>query len=103
VSIVTFEEMIDNHPWISYYKYTWPINFGQIHLILDGLGMAREIRLRVYDKLCQACRKCLAAKVCTVKAIVQLDPDEAPYLDIQRCFDCRLCVAACPFGAISKE
>lgn len=65
--------------------------------------MAREIRLRINDEICHACRRCLAVKVCTVRAIVQIDPDEAPYLDIQRCFDCRLCIGACPFGAIEME
>ncbi|MEW6030297.1 MAG: 4Fe-4S binding protein [Chloroflexota bacterium] len=23
-----------------------------------------------------------------------------PYLDIERCYDCRLCIPACPFGAV---
>jgi Fe-S-cluster-containing hydrogenase component 2 len=62
--------------------------------------MAREIRIRINDDLCRTCGKCLAAKVCTVRAIVQLDPDEPPYIDLQRCYDCRLCLAACPFEAI---
>lgn len=92
---------VDNQTWISYYKNAWlKSNIDQFLLILVGLRMAREIRLRINDESCQACRRCLAVKVCTVRAIVQLDLDEPPYLDIQRCFDCRLCIAACPFGAI---
>jgi Fe-S-cluster-containing hydrogenase component 2 len=63
--------------------------------------MAREIYLQIDDARCMACRKCLAAKVCTVRAIVQIDPDEPPYLDLQRCYDCRLCLSNCPFEAIS--
>jgi Fe-S-cluster-containing hydrogenase component 2 len=60
-----------------------------------------DIRLRIDDQHCQACRKCLAGEVCKVKALVHLDPDEPPFIDISRCYDCRLCVSLCPFGAIS--
>jgi Fe-S-cluster-containing hydrogenase component 2 len=63
--------------------------------------MYREIRLQVDDERCQACRRCLAAKVCKIRAIVSLDPDEPPFIDVSRCYDCRLCIPACPFGAIS--
>lgn len=62
--------------------------------------MARDIRLTIDDQICRACKRCPAAKVCKVRAIVKLDPDESPYLDLQRCYDCRLCLPACPFGAI---
>jgi len=62
--------------------------------------MARHIRLQIDDSLCHACRRCLAARVCKVRAIVQLDPDDSPYLDLQRCYDCRLCMPACPFEAV---
>jgi Fe-S-cluster-containing hydrogenase component 2 len=65
--------------------------------------MARDIRLHIDDDLCRACRKCLAARVCTVRAIVYLDPGEPPYVDVHRCYDCRLCLAACPFTAISID
>ena len=30
-----------------------------------------------------------------------LDLDEAPFLDVHRCYDCRVCIPACPFGAIT--
>lgn len=60
----------------------------------------REIRLQIDEERCRACRRCLAAKACKVRAIVPLDPGEAPYLDITRCYDCRLCLPACPFQAI---
>ena len=65
--------------------------------------MWREIRLRIDDERCRACRHCLAAQVCKVRAIVRLDPDEPPFLDVSRCYDCRLCLSACPFGAISWQ
>jgi MinD superfamily P-loop ATPase len=60
----------------------------------------REIHLHIDDERCQACRRCVAAKACKVRAIVSLDPGEPPYLDARRCHDCRLCIPACPFAAI---
>jgi len=63
--------------------------------------VSREIRLRINDERCRVCPSCLAAEVCKVRAIVRLDWDEPPYLDVSRCYDCRLCIPACPFGAIS--
>lgn len=62
--------------------------------------MAREIRLYIADEQCQMCDPCEAAAVCTVRAIVRYEPDEPPYLDVQRCYDCRLCLSACPFNAV---
>ena len=62
--------------------------------------MAREIRIQLQTENCRTCRRCLAAAVCKVRAIVQIDDDEPPYIDIERCYDCRLCIPACPFGAL---
>jgi Fe-S-cluster-containing hydrogenase component 2 len=62
--------------------------------------MARVIRLHIDDNLCHACRRCLAARACKIRAITKLDPDESPYLDVQRCLDCRVCMPACPFNAV---
>lgn len=66
----------------------------------EDKGVPREIRLWIDDEHCQACRRCLAAEACKVRAIVRLDADEPPFLDVSRCYDCRLCIPACPFGAI---
>jgi MinD superfamily P-loop ATPase len=54
----------------------------------------------VVDDLCQACRKCLARKVCRTKAILQLDPGEPPFIDASLCYGCHTCIPACPHGAI---
>jgi Fe-S-cluster-containing hydrogenase component 2 len=63
--------------------------------------MVREIRLQINDERCRACRRCLAAEACKVRAIVRLDSDESPFLEVSRCYDCRLCILACPFKAIA--
>ena len=62
--------------------------------------MSREIRLQIDDELCRACSRCLAAKACKVRAIVRLDPGDSPFLDTSRCYECRLCILACPFDAV---
>lgn len=62
--------------------------------------MAREIRIQIRSENCQVCQRCLAAEICKVRAIMRIDFDESPYIDIERCYDCRLCISACPFDAI---
>ena len=62
--------------------------------------MTREIHIRIMAENCQTCGRCLAAESCKVRAILRFDPEEIPYLDVERCYDCRLCLKACPFGAI---
>jgi MinD superfamily P-loop ATPase len=57
----------------------------------------------VEDELCQVCRKCLARTVCKSKAIVQLDPDESPFIDASRCYGCHLCITTCPHEAIALD
>jgi len=63
--------------------------------------MAREIRIQINDAICHACTHCLAAEACKVRAIMRIDHDEPPFLAVERCHDCRLCVPVCPFGAIT--
>jgi len=62
--------------------------------------MPRLIRIRINLALCQACQQCSALKICKPHAIMQPDPGESPYLDIERCRDCGVCMEACPFRAI---
>ena len=64
------------------------------------LNMAREICIQVQSENCRACRRCLAAEACKVRAILRIDDDEPPYIDVERCYDCRLCIPACPFDAL---
>jgi MinD superfamily P-loop ATPase len=64
--------------------------------------MERPLSLQIDPDLCQACPRCKAAQVCRLKALVQMDPGEQPYLEADRCRDCRVCLAACPHGAVRK-
>jgi MinD superfamily P-loop ATPase len=67
-------------------------------------GTARgTITLHVDDSRCRACGKCLAKQICRGNALRVLDPGEAPFLDMSRCWGCMVCLAACPFGAIVRS
>ena len=57
----------------------------------------------VVDERCESCRRCLARKVCRTKAILQIDPDEPPFIDASLCYACHACIPACPNGAIILE
>lgn len=55
---------------------------------------------QVRNDLCWACAKCTARRDCRSKALVQIDPGEAPIVDPSRCFGCHTCLSACPAEAI---
>ena len=56
----------------------------------------------VVDERCLSCPHCSARRVCRSKAILQLDPDEPPFIDGNLCFGCHACIPACPHDAISR-
>ncbi len=58
---------------------------------------------RVVEDKCQACRKCAARQDCRTKALLQIDPGEAPFVEPALCYGCHKCVRACPFEAIVVE
>ena len=66
-----------------------------------GSLMSRQFSIINDPERCQACPDCLAAHSCKVRAIRRIDSDEAPFLEAGRCCGCRVCIPACPHGAIS--
>lgn len=58
------------------------------------------VRLVVENGRCYNCRRCLAQTVCRPRAIVRIDRDEPPFVDVHRCLGCQKCVPECPFAAI---
>lgn len=65
------------------------------------LGMpVGKASLYIDDDRCHTCRRCLAQQVCKVRAIVRIDRDEPPFVDVHRCHGCLICVVECPFEAI---
>jgi MinD superfamily P-loop ATPase len=49
---------------------------------------------------CLRCKKCLAAKVCPVKAIFRIDEEESAVVEVRLCHGCGDCVIVCKAGAI---
>lgn len=53
---------------------------------------------------CQvSCSPCLAAKSCSKRAIVRLEPGEPAFIDQSLCHGCGDCLARCPFTAIELK
>ncbi len=55
----------------------------------------------VDSETCRACSRCLARTACKLKALVQFDANELPYVNRDLCRGCLDCVEKCPFGAIT--
>ena len=51
-------------------------------------------------EVCQACRRCEAARNCRFKALRRLDRDEPPYVAVELCQGCGDCARFCPHGAV---
>lgn len=52
---------------------------------------------------CHTCRQCVARKTCRLKALVQFEQGEMPYIDQSLCRGCLACMDVCPFEAIVVE
>ena len=64
------------------------------------MNNGNNIMLFIDYDLCLNCQRCLAEKVCTVKAIVRIDRDEPPFIDVHRCHGCLVCVGECAAHAV---
>ncbi|TKJ31781.1 MAG: hypothetical protein CEE40_00180 [Chloroflexi bacterium B3_Chlor] len=65
--------------------------------------MHDQLAISIDEELYQVCDKCVARKLCRGRPLVQVDPGEVKLKDPSRGFDCRRCIRACPFGAISAR
>jgi len=63
-------------------------------------SIASPISIYVDGNRCRVCGRCPAQRVCKVKAVIRIDRDESPFVDVHRCYGCMLCVLECPFDAI---
>lgn len=50
---------------------------------------------------CTTCQECSAAKVCPLNAIVRIDPEYPPIVEIDICNGCGDCIKMCPANAIT--
>ena len=53
--------------------------------------------------VCQQCLEPACATVCPVNAISKEQGTDLVVLDHDRCIGCKMCVMACPFGAMSVD
>lgn len=60
-------------------------------------------RLSINDAYCGQCNSCLAKQICRGSAILIVDPEDMPFIDLSRCWECLKCIAACSCSAIDKE
>lgn len=56
---------------------------------------------RVVEEHCHLCRRCLAQRACRIRALMRIDEEEAPVVDVHRCRGCLLCAVECPYDAIT--
>lgn len=81
--------------WCSYH---W---FKRFHPMLSAVKVTHAAIGVFVPIICKQCKDAPCAKVCPTEAIT-LDKETGAYkIDIGRCIKCRLCVSACPIGAIS--
>ena len=77
---------------------------GRVHTPLSRIGLLRHVMGRVHlPVICRHCEDAPCSAVCPREAI---DRDEAAgrvMIDYDRCISCKMCVAACPFGAMGFD
>jgi Fe-S-cluster-containing hydrogenase component 2 len=61
-----------------------------------------EILLQV-PMLCQQCVDAPCGAICPVKAISRSEEDGIAKVDYNTCIGCKMCVTACPFGAMKFD
>jgi carbon-monoxide dehydrogenase iron sulfur subunit len=53
--------------------------------------------------ICQQCEEPACANICPVQAISRDEDTEAMVVDDDLCVGCRMCIVACPFGAVTLD
>ena len=53
--------------------------------------------------VCQQCREAACAAVCPKNAISRTSDTDCVVIDHDLCIGCRMCVMACPFGAMGVD
>jgi len=80
-------------------KHEGVINPVQSRIKIVG----REIGGEGVPMVCAQCESAPCQEICPVKAISRDEPLSRVAIDYDMCIGCRMCVAVCPFGAMSFD
>jgi Fe-S-cluster-containing hydrogenase component 2 len=76
---------------------------GVISPYRSRIRVIREKEWEGVPMTCAHCQEPQCAAVCPVKAISRDETLGRTVVDYDRCIGCRMCVAACPFGAMNFD
>ena len=62
-----------------------------------------ELEWQGVPVICQQCQEPVCASVCPQEAIYRDEDLDRVMVDYHRCIGCRMCVSACPFGAMGFD
>lgn len=83
-------------------KWIWQEKFAAVFPHESHLYLGEPLQKRRLPVLCNQCANPPCVRVCPTKATFQR-PDGIVMMDYHRCIGCRLCMAACPYGARSMN
>jgi molybdopterin-containing oxidoreductase family iron-sulfur binding subunit len=83
-------------------KWIWTEPFASVFSAEDHAYQQQTLQNLKVPVLCNHCENPPCVRVCPTKATFQR-PDGIVMMDYHRCIGCRLCMAACPYGARSMN
>jgi molybdopterin-containing oxidoreductase family iron-sulfur binding subunit len=81
-------------------KWIWPERFEHVFHAESHSRVPEAIRTRSVPILCNHCDNPPCVRVCPTAATFRR-PDGIVMMDSHRCIGCKICLAACPYGARS--
>jgi Fe-S-cluster-containing dehydrogenase component len=81
-------------------KWIWPERFDHVFHAESHARIPEAMRTRTVPILCNHCDNPPCVRVCPTGATFRR-PDGIVMMDYHRCIGCKICLAACPYGARS--